>query len=459
MNTSERGLLAVIAALLVGMALIPLGDRVLHVGLVIVAAAVVLFAATASSRGFAFLASQRLGLLVPVVLLPAVFLFVADLTQLTLGGSSVEAVIIVVATAAVAVSVVLFAFSRGGRWVWITFLLSFAAIFTVVIGSTTGGSFGMDVEQFQYGAADALLRGDNPYALTFVDLYTPEVSELIYGDGVSVDGILLIGFPYPPLSLLLILPFKMLWDFRMAQALAILAAALLMSRISMSREAQLAAMVFLLVSRPATMVKFGWTDSFVVLVIVVIVYLAVRGSRLVSATTGLLFAMKQYSVFLLVPSLLLIPRPWDRKAVLRHLGTAAVVFLVITMPFVLWDFGAFWRSVVELQFVQPFRPDSIAIPALFPELWESLPKVVTLGVPFLAVALVSVLVAVRSPTGGQGFALGTAAVLIVAFLISKQAFGNYYFVVIGALCAASAAGARGELKPDTAGVPAETGAQ
>jgi hypothetical protein len=42
----------------------------------------------------------------------------------------------------------------------------------------------------------------------------------------------------------------------------------------------------------------------------------------------------------------------------------------------------------------------------------------------------------RTPAG---FALGVAALFLAFFVLNKQAFANYYFFVIGALCVAVAA--------------------
>ena len=45
----------------------------------------------------------------------------------------------------------------------------------------------------------------------------------------------------------------------------------------------------------------------------------------------------------------------------------------------------------------------------------------------------------RAPRTPAGFALAVALTLLVFFAFSKQAFVNYYYVVLGALCCALAA--------------------
>src|SRR5690242_4496344 len=73
----------------------------------------------------------------------------------------------------------------------------------------------IDVLTFQRDAARALLAGSNPYALTFPDPYYGKPLHF-YGEGLAAGGRLLFGFPYPPLSLLLVLPASLAGDVRYA---------------------------------------------------------------------------------------------------------------------------------------------------------------------------------------------------------------------------------------------------
>src|SRR5262249_19542127 len=52
----------------------------------------------------------------------------------------------------------------------------------------------IDVHIFQHDAIQALRRGRDPYGLTFPDIYR---GVQYYAPGLSVDGILQFGFPYP----------------------------------------------------------------------------------------------------------------------------------------------------------------------------------------------------------------------------------------------------------------------
>jgi hypothetical protein len=93
--------------------------------------------------------------------------------------------------------------------------------------------------------------------------------------------------------------------------------------------------------------------------------------------------------------------------------------------------------VVELQFLQPFRKDALSYSAwMVKQGGEMLP--VWLG---FALAVVMVLLVLwRAPRTPAGFAGGVALTMLAFFSVNKQAFCNYYFLVLGALvCAAAAA--------------------
>jgi hypothetical protein len=309
----------------------------------------------------------------------------------------------------------------------------------------------IDVHVFQQDAARALLRGRNPYAITFPDIYGESP---FYGEGVSVGGRLLFGFPYPPLSLLLALPGVLArGDHRYAQLAALaLAGALLAYARPGSRAALPAAGLLLLSPRVFFTLEQGWTEPFLLLLLAAAVFAACRlpapssaagpprGAVLLGALLGGFWALKQYAPLTAPLALLLLPGPWRapgvRRWAVRALGAAAAVGLALTLPFVLWGPRAFWHSVVALHVRQPFREDALSyLAAGAAATGERLPG--ALG--FLAVALLGALALWCAPRTPSGFAGALALVLLGFFAFNKQAFCNYYFLVVGALCAALAA--------------------
>jgi hypothetical protein len=145
----------------------------------------------------------------------------------------------------------------------------------------------IDVFIFQQGGAQALLHGDNPYAVRYPDIYrdTRQGDRPVYGPGLSGDGKLAFGFPYPPLSLLLSTAgYVALGDHRYAQLIAMTLAGALIAYSrpgrGVSRVALLAAAGLLFTPRVFFVLGRGWTEPFVVLGLAGVVFVARRrGAR------------------------------------------------------------------------------------------------------------------------------------------------------------------------------------
>jgi len=128
---------------------------------------------------------------------------------------------------------------------------------------------------------------------------------------------------------------------------------------------------------------------------------------------------------------------WPGREAWRRLAVAAAVAAAVTLPLALWDFGAFFRSVVWLQFQQPFRGDSLSYLAAVHRAFGVEPPV---AVAFAAFSLACAFALGRGARSPRGFAAGTALAFLAFFAFNKQAFGNYYSFALGALASALAAG-------------------
>lgn len=294
----------------------------------------------------------------------------------------------------------------------------------------------IDVYIFQRDASEALLHGINPYTLTFPDIYG---NSLFYGPGLSVNGRLQFGFPYPPLSLLLALPGHVLGhDYRYSQLAALVATAGLMAYARPGRLGVLAAAVFLLTPRIFFVLEQGWTEPYAVVLLAVLVFCACRYPRAVPYALGLFVAVKQYLVLAVPLTLLLLPRPWRLVDAWRLWWKAAAVALVVSLPLVLWNLPAFVHSAVTLQFQQPFRREALSYLAWWARTGGEPPS------PVLALAWAGLAIGLslwRAPRSPAGFAGAVALTFFGFFAFNKQAFCNYYFLVVGALCVAVAASA------------------
>jgi hypothetical protein len=151
----------------------------------------------------------------------------------------------------------------------------------------------------------------------------------------------------------------------------------------------------------------------------------------VALAIALLLASKQYAVLFALPLVLLLPR--GSRA--RIAALAAVALTVVTLPFLLWDFPAFWRGVVAMQVVQPFRADSLSWPAALVQLAGAAPPSPWVGFVVAAVAIAFSWPQGRALAGGV---LCGVAGFLGFLLFGKQAFLNYYWLanaLLFAVCA------------------------
>jgi hypothetical protein len=307
-----------------------------------------------------------------------------------------------------------------------------AALGTWIIHQSAGPA--IDVHVFHKYAIAALRQGVDPYAITFPDIYR---NGAYYGPGTSVSGQLQFGFPYFPLSLLLSMPGQILFnDPRYAQLAAMGLAAVLMTFARPSGLGLIAAALYLTTPRIFFVLEQSWTEPFLVLGVAAVTYASCRRSRLLPWLFGAFIALKQYLVFALPTLLFLVEAPRDRRRVWAFLARAAAVGAAVTLPFVLWNPAAFWKSVVALQFHQPFRPDALSLLAWWAGGGHDRPGS---AISFAVAAAGSALALWRLPRTPAGFAMAIALTFMGFFVFSKQAFCNYYFFVIGALCASLAA--------------------
>jgi hypothetical protein len=296
----------------------------------------------------------------------------------------------------------------------------------------------IDVFVFQQEGPRALLNGVNPYTITFSDIYHgTDQSRQVYGQGLSQQGKLKFGFPYPPLSLYLAtLGYAVAGDHRYAQLVAMTLAGAFVAFTSPGRVAALAGVLLLFTPRAFFVLGRGWTEPFVVCLLVATVYCACRRPRLLPVALGLLLASKQYMVFALPVAILLVPRPLTWNGVVRLYLPALAVAAVVSAPLVLWDWKAFYHSAATVQKVAPFREDALSYLVWF---FHRTGHKGDVGAAFVGLLIGMGLALWRAPRDPGGFAGALALVYLPFIALNKQAFANYYFFVIGALACAVAA--------------------
>jgi hypothetical protein len=341
-------------------------------------------------------------------------------------------------------------------------LIAFCIVSVVQFLTIYNGFPGIDVYVFQQQASDAflhgkitslriqpsiLLQGRNPYAMRFPNIYEPNTP--FYGPGVVDDkNYLTYGFPYPPLSLLMVLPGYWLGgDCRYSMVVAMALSAALMATARPGRWGALAAMLFLLTPKAFYVFDFGWTEPLLTLNFSVVMFCACRCRKWLPYALGLYFATKQYTC-LTLPALVLLtegPRPW------RELGImvlkAGLVATVITLPFFLWNPWEFIRAIVLWQLVQPFRMDALSyLVWIYHHNGGHRPPIWT---PFVAVIPAMILGVWRAARSPAGFAVGVTLVNLAFFAFNKQAFCNYYYFVLATACWVVAGADSGPVSSDS----------
>ena len=331
--------------------------------------------------------------------------------------------------AAVAVAPIFGVMRRG--WLRLAILAALHFILGVWVILVAPDPF-IDVWVMQADGARALVEGVNPYLPIYENLHGADSP--YYGPGLVVDGELTIGFPYPPLSLLLVMPGELLaGDPRFVHLLALEIAAIAMAFSGhLGRVSTSAALVFLFTPWTFFLVAGAWTEPLVILGVAGVLLAAMRTPRLLGVAVGLMIAIKQYVLLGLPLALIFLARS-DRER--WRIGWQSVALAAaLTLPFFVWDPGAFSWSTLGSLAGQVFRPDSLSFLAALPGDWG--PRLSGFG--FLLLVPLGALALWRAPRTAFGFAASLGLMLLVFFAFSRQGSANYSFAVIGILCAAVA---------------------
>jgi uncharacterized membrane protein len=293
---------------------------------------------------------------------------------------------------------------------------------------------GIDVYLIQKQGCEKLMAGQNPFAMTFDDVYGPDAA--IYPPGIVENGQVQCGYFYPPLSLLLDLPGHLIGDVRYSHVAAIALSALLIGFMRPSRDSFLAAAALLFSPRLFYQLQVAWIEPFVLLMLSATVFFAIRKrAALAAAAFGLFVVSKQYAIFAIPAAWLLQSRLIGTRRLINWMLIAAAAGAIATLPFIVWNPQAFFHSMTAL-YVGVVRYDSISF---LPPLLKTFRLRPSLAYSAIAALPAIVMVLWRAPRTAQGFAAGVALILLCTFAFSTQSFGNYYFLIIGALAAAIAA--------------------
>ncbi len=290
-----------------------------------------------------------------------------------------------------------------------------------------------DVQIFAQEGARLLSVGQNPYSVRMPNVMGADLP-FYFAGATGKDGKLPFGYPYLPLSLYFSLPGHWLGDFRFAHVFALAGAAWFLATARPSSTSQLAATLFLLFPPTIFVLLLSWIEPVTLFFLGATLWCAFRAPRWLFLALGCLLASKQYTVFLLALLPLLVPEKARWRTVLwQSLGVAAA----LTLPLALWDWPGFSRSVLEIQFKQPFRADSLSyLVTVFNATGQQLSPVWGFAALLAGLALGLR----RAPRDASGWCSAGAVAYLGFFAFNKQAFANYYFwpfaLLVGAVAIA-----------------------
>lgn len=339
---------------------------------------------------------------------------------------------------AATLGVVAFLHARFANAGWLRFLLAglFLVVGAVFITGDRDVANRVDVFVFQDLGARYLLAGDNPYVASYPNVYSPEETKAFYGPGLADEKEVKFGYPYTPLSLILVLPGHIVADdFRFSHLVAVGMSIVLLGSPRFGSFGRLGGSLLAIYPLGYFVLTGGWTEPVQILLLIGTAFAFIkRGTISFPVMFGLLLASK-LTLAVLAPLYFLFDRvAFGVDGRMRRAGLVLSTALLVTLPLALWDLPRFWFSVVELQLLQPFRADALSVLVWFGNTVGPVGTVLSVSVPFAAAV------------GGLWWAwrriratpfhliAATAFVYLVWLMFTKQSFLNHYYFAMGALC-------------------------
>jgi hypothetical protein len=310
---------------------------------------------------------------------------------------------------------------------WRARLAAVAVAVAALLGMTTvawrWGTADIDVFYVMQHATAAVLSGQNPYVTM---LAAPSAS------GVSA---LHHQFPYLPGAALLAAPARLLGDVRLMSVIAFVALIAFVVRLaseSPGGRARALKVLALCLALPTTvaMVHWAWVDVYSVTGLAGWLALRRQHWRWSLALLAMGLTIKPTILIALVPALL-----WSRRA-RREILIAAAIAAVLMLPFVLaTGLSAFYQDVIGIQVGLGFRTDGLTLSGFSYQLTG---HPVPLAISLVAGALVTYVALRRRPVDLADNLTAAALLSTAAFLLSRGAFLNFYFIPLWLLVLAIA---------------------
>lgn len=292
----------------------------------------------------------------------------------------------------------------------------------------------IDVFSILTESAKYLLEGKSPYGQTYTNIYAGQGREF----GANLPSI-----PYLPALFLWTVPASLFGDVRLAFLVADLGIAALLFWLGRgagknSPFAFLPAMLWLANPVGLFVLEQAWIDTLLLICSLAAIWAATKRRWWVCGLAmGMLLATKQYAIVFALPALVYLERTEGRRLAGRVFAIALGTFLILVAPFLIVDARTFLHSTLGAVGALEPRYDALTLTAWLHRATNTeLPNFVPYAV-LIAMMGGSLKRLARDPSWSSVCAQ-TALILTAVFLVSKQAFCNYYTLAWGYAVAALA---------------------
>lgn len=292
----------------------------------------------------------------------------------------------------------------------------------------------IDVFWINTWAAGDFLGGMNPYSRVYPDIYKGAYG---YQPGFTYWPAYLLGASATKLAGLDIRYLNLGADVAVGAVIGKLAK----GNRQLQQMAWPLALLWLCIPTGFFVLEQAWVDT-VLLALSALAFLCLnrRSYLLCGCLVALATATKQYGF---IPGLVIAVAVLGRggvPALMRFAVPAIILFCVLMLPFLFWNFGAFYSNTVGILIRIPMRTDSMTLPALLMNQWGAqIPGVALVGA-YLCALILGVGTAFRHANSLPCVIYATAFVYAMLFLLGKQASCNYYQLVCGLILLGLASG-------------------
>jgi len=178
----------------------------------------------------------------------------------------------------------------------------------------------------------------------------------------------------------------------------------------------------------------AWSDTLLLMLWSLSSLAAARGrSMIVWSILGIAAAAKQYAFAAMGPFFSWMWRSGTPMNIIRGVTAGFLVATGFFLPFILWDARALYGSTIQSLIDLSFRPDALTLPSLFNYWFGYFPPGWLLCVLYVIIWVLASIWTFKRSKSAATWLDGVVLTFWGFFLLGKQAFCNYYFLISGVL--------------------------